>query len=96
MTCLSFILANNPAPIAVAGYPGPQPQYGYPQYAQYPPGMAPYPAPQAFPGKYFVGIFPVKLQVPLLGLYVDYMTSTPSDTLKHLIGIMWKAQPFPF
>ncbi|XP_070802541.1 phospholipid scramblase 1-like [Pituophis catenifer annectens] len=42
--------ANNPAPIAVAGYPGPQPQYGYPQYAQYPPGMAPYPAPQAFPG----------------------------------------------
>uniref|UniRef100_A0A8C6XYA1 Phospholipid scramblase n=1 Tax=Naja naja TaxID=35670 RepID=A0A8C6XYA1_NAJNA len=40
--------ANNPVPIAVApGYPGSQPQYGYPQYA---PGMAPYPAPQGFPG----------------------------------------------
>ncbi|XP_026520552.1 phospholipid scramblase 1-like [Notechis scutatus] len=40
--------ANNPVPIAVApGYPGSHPQYGYPQYA---PGVAPYPAPQGFPG----------------------------------------------
>lgn len=83
MTFLSFILANNSVPVVVApGYPGPQAQYGYPQYA---PGVAPYPGPQAFPGKYFIGIFPVKLS-PFIRVAC---TLHGFHTLRHFEAFHW-------